>query len=114
MKKIVITLITLVIAFAMQAQTNNTFFLGHSLINFDVPNIVNKLSVAGNQFFSYDANIGNGANLQWQWNNPTTAQGSIWNTTLPLGGYENFIITEAVPLQNHLLYSETYRYADSF
>lgn len=97
----------------IHAQTNNTFFLGHSLINFHVPNMVNKLSIASSENFSYDANIGNGATLSWHWNNPTTGQGPQWDLTLPLGGYENFIITEAVPLDGHLTYSDTYRYADS-
>ena len=96
------------------AQTNKTFFLGHSLINFNVPNIVDKLSTASSSTFSYDANIGNGATLQWHWTNPTTGQGSQWDLTLPNGGYENFILTEAVPLQNHLSFSDTYRYTDSF
>lgn len=96
-----------------QAQTNNTFFLGHSLINFHVPNMVNQLSIEGSQTFSYDANIGNGASLSWHWNSPTSGQGDQWDLTLPNGGYENFIITEAVPLNNHLQYSNTYRYVDS-
>lgn len=97
----------------VKAQTNKTFFLGHSLINFDVPNIVDKLSTASSQAFSYEANIGNGATLMWHWDNPTTGQGSQWDLTLPLGGFENFILTEAVPLENHLQYSNTYRIADS-
>lgn len=95
------------------AQTNNTFFLGHSLINFHIPHMVDQLSIEGGQTFSYDANIGIGANLGWHWQNPTTGQGSQWDLTLPNGGYENFIITEAVPLNNHLQYSNTYRYVDS-
>lgn len=95
------------------AQTNNTFFLGHSLINFNVPNMVDKLSIASGENFSYDANIGNGATLSWHWNSPTSGQGDQWDLTLPNGGYENFIFTEAVPLQNHLTFSNTYRYTDS-
>lgn len=114
MKKIIIIISILFLSNFAQAQTNNTFFLGHSLINFHVPNMVNKLSIAGTNTFSYDANIGIGANLSWHWNSPTSGQGSQWNLTLPLGGYENFIITEAVPLLGHLQYSETYRYTDSF
>lgn len=97
----------------VQSQTNKTFFLGHSLINFDVPNMVDKLSIAASQTFSYDANIGNGATLLWHWENPTTGQGSQWDLTLPQGGYENFILTEAVPLENHLQFSNTYRITDS-
>lgn len=97
----------------VSAQTNKTFFLGHSLINFNVPNIVDKLSIAASQTFSYDANIGNGATLQWHWDFPATGQGSQWDLTLPQGGYENFIFTEAVPLENHLQFSNSYRIADS-
>lgn len=95
---------------------NNTFFLGHSLINFDMPNMVQKLSQAASQPFSYQSNIANGANLEMHWNNPHSAgsQGSYWDTTLDNGGFDNFIITEAVPLKNHTRYSNTYRYANHF
>jgi hypothetical protein len=97
----------------VSAQTNSTFFLGHSLINFNVPNMVNQLSIASTESFSYDANIGNGASLGWHWNNPTTGEGPQWDLTLPNGGYENFILTEAVPLVNQLDWGDTYRYTDS-
>lgn len=114
MKRVLFTALLLCIAIPnVMAQTNKTFFLGHSLINFDVPNIVDKLSIASSQTFSYDANIGNGATLLWHWENPTTGQGPQWDLTLPQGGYENFIITEAVPLENHLQFSNTYRITDS-
>lgn len=98
---------------SISAQSNKTFFLGHSLTNFEIPNMVDKLSDAGSQSFSYDANIGIGATLSWHWASPSSGQGSQWDLTLPLGGYENFIITEAVPLNNHLQFSNTYRYVDS-
>lgn len=61
-----------------------------------------QLSIESSQAFSYDANIGNGASLGWHWNNPTTVQGDQWDLTLPNGGYENFILTEAVPLVSQL------------
>ena len=109
-----IALLFLINTSNVDAQSNNTFFLGHSLINFHIPNMVDKLSIAGSQTFSYDANIGNGANLFWHWNNPTTGQGPQWDLTLPNGGYENFIITEAIPLDGHLMYSDTYTMADNF
>jgi len=115
MKQTITTVVLLFIVLSNAlAQTNKTFFLGHSLVNFNIPNMVDKLSIEADETFSYDANIGNGANLYWHWTNPRTGQGSIWDTTLIKGGYENIILTEAVPLQNHLSYSNTYRYADSF
>lgn len=111
---LLLALLLLIKISSVEAQSNKTFFLGHSLINFHIPNMVNKLSIAGSQTFSYDANIGNGANLFWHWNNPTTGQGPQWDLTLPNGGYENFIITEAIPLDGHLAYSDTYTMADNF
>ncbi len=97
----------------VHAQTHKTFFLGHSLINFNVPNMVQKLSTAGSNIFSYQVNIGNGANLQYHYTNPTSGQGDRWDTTLDNGGFNHFIFTEAVPLQGHLTWSKTYRYADT-
>ncbi len=95
------------------AQTN-AYFLGHSLVNFDMPTMVSGLSQAAGKTYSYQVQVGIGANLNWQWNNPNSAQGDIWDTTLVSGGFSHFILTEAVPLVNHLTWSDTYAYADSF
>lgn len=114
MKNVLIVFVSFLFSgFLTISQTNNTFFLGHSLINFHTPNMVNKLSIAATKDFSYSANIGIGSNLQNHWNNPFSGQGASWNYTFPTGGFENFIITEAVPLVPHLQWSSTYRYADS-
>lgn len=113
MKKAFLLLIFVVQITGTSAQTNKTFFLGHSLVNFHIPNMVNKLSVAGAQTFSYNANIGNGANLLYHWTNPASGQGAQWDISLPQGGYENFIVTEAIPLLGQLQWSNTYRIADS-
>lgn len=115
MTRIILTLITFSINFICGfSQTNQTMFLGHSLVNFNIPNMVNKLSIAGSNNFTYKAHIGNGANLMWQYTNPYSAQGNIWDTTLSNGGFEHFIVTEAIALKSHLQWSNTYRYADSF
>jgi hypothetical protein len=111
---IYITINVLFFCFYANAQTNKTYFLGHSLVNFNLPNMVNKLSIANALPFNHKVGIINGANLSFHYTNPIGAQGDAWSTTLPLGGFENFILTEAVPLQGHLTWSSTYRYADSF
>ncbi len=108
-----VAFLAVILSFSATSQSNKTFFLGHSLVNFHMPNMVNKLSIAGGKTYSYHANVGNGANLLFHWNNPTSGQGSQWDTTLPSGGFEHFIITEAVPLLGHLEWSHTYRIADS-
>ncbi len=96
------------------AQAPQTYFLGHSLVNFHIPNMVQKLSDASGTTHSYRVQVGIGANLGWQWTQAYSAQGDIWDTTLVSGGFTHFIFTEAVPLQNHLEWSDTYNYADSF
>jgi hypothetical protein len=115
MRYILIIIIATISTINTFAQANKTFFLGHSLINFHVPNMVNKLSIAGGKTYSYQLNIGNGANLQMHYTNPHSAglQANWWDTTLNKPGFENFILTEAVPLKPHLQWSNTYRYADS-
>ncbi|MFM2395204.1 MAG: hypothetical protein RLZZ546_3187 [Bacteroidota bacterium] len=95
---------------------SKAFFLGHSLINFNVPNMTNRLAEAANKDFVYKRNIGNGANLLFHHTNPFSpgSQGDVWKTTMPQGGFTDFIFTEAVPLKGHLQWSKTYEYADSF
>ncbi|MCC6458999.1 MAG: hypothetical protein IT260_00920 [Saprospiraceae bacterium] len=108
----------LTILLASAAQPANAqakaYFLGHSLVNFDMPTMVKGLSEAAAKAYDYRVQVGIGANLVWQWTNPYSAQGDIWDTTLVQGGFSHFILTEAVPLVNHLTWSNTYAYADSF
>lgn len=113
MQKHLFTLIFTLVMVAANAQTNKTFFLGHSLLNFHVPNMVQKLSDAGSNTFSYKVNIGIGANLKTHYTKAYSSQGDEWDTTLNKARFENFIITEAVPLKGHLQWSGTYQYADS-
>ncbi|MBK8442050.1 MAG: hypothetical protein IPL35_00935 [Sphingobacteriales bacterium] len=104
----------LLLPFLLNAQTNNkTFFLGHSLVNFHTPNMVKKLSDAAGISFPYNANIGNGASLYWHYTSPDTGQGDTWTTTLPQGGFDKFLLTEALPLDAYLEWN-THEYADSF
>ncbi len=92
---------------------NNTFFLGHSLINFHTPNMVQKLANNASLNFKYRANIGNGAPLIWHFTNPTTSQGSSWDTTLNKPGYTNFVLTEAIPLKGNMQWNNTHYYIDT-
>lgn len=107
-------LLILLIPVWTMAQAPQTYFLGHSLVNFHIPNMVQKLSDASGAAHSYRVQVGIGANLGWQWTQAYSAQGDIWDTTLVSGGFTHFIFTEAVPLQNHLDWSDTHNYADSF
>ncbi len=113
MKKI--TLVFSVLVSNIVAQSSEqTYFLGHSLVNIQMPAIVHSLALdAGYATDDYDYQIGIGANLAYQWNPPYTEQGIIYNVALPSGIYDNFVFTEAVPLKGHLQYSNTDEFADS-
>lgn len=94
--------------------STQTYFLGHSLVNLDMPAMFHSLALdAGYAGNDYDYQVGNGANLWAQYTPPFTEQGIIYNVALPTGVYENFVFTEAVPIKNHLIWSYTDEYADS-
>lgn len=114
--KILLALLTTYFGFGLliNAQTHSTFYLGHSLINFEIPQMVSELAKNAGTPMIYKANIGNGANLGWHWTQPHTGQGDRWDMTLNTQVFENFIITEAVPLKNHLQWSDTYGFLDKF
>jgi hypothetical protein len=99
----------------MSAQTTpRVFYLGHSLVNFDIPNMVDKLTQDAGLNLYYQANIGIGANLSWHWTQPRTGEGDYWDTTLRNQVFDKFIITEAIALKSQLMWSNTYDYLDSF
>ena len=90
------------------------FYLGHSLVNFNVPNMTEKLAQAAGQAQYYQANIGNGASLSWHWTSPTTGEGDRWDTTLRNQSFGHFILTEAIALKPNIMYNNSYGYLDSF
>jgi hypothetical protein len=103
-----------IIATAQPIAQATPYYLGHSLINLNVPAMVHGLALDAGKITEYDYQIGNGANLNWQYNNPNSAQGTPYYTAFPEGNHDVFIVTEAVPLQGHLTWSDTYGYAVDF
>jgi hypothetical protein len=97
-----------------QPQNHNVYLLGHSLVNFSMPEMLNDLADNAGYTHNYNVTVGLGANLSWQWTNPASSDGDLYYEVLPTANNDIFIATEAVPLLNHLLWSNTYEYADSF
>lgn len=98
----------------LKSQSEPTFYLGHSLVNFNIPHMVSELAISANNPMRYNANIGNGANLGWHWTHPETGQGDRWDQFLNTNVYKNFVLTEAIPLKPNIEWSNTYGYLDSF
>ncbi len=90
------------------------FYVGHSLVNFDMPAMVNGLALSASKTTSYGQQIINGSPLQYNYDNASTAQGTSFFNAFPNGNYNKLIITEAIPLQNHLSYSNTNVVANNF
>jgi len=95
-------------------QTSNPYFVGHSLVNFAMPAFVDNLAKSGGKTSEYAVQVMNGANIQSNYNNWSSAQGTPYTTALPTGKYDAFILTEAVPLVNHIEWSNTYKVANDF
>lgn len=107
--------------FPQKSNTENVYMFGHSLINFHLPAMFQGLADDAGITHDYAAQIGIGANLFWNWTNPQTAQGDLYNVTLPTGMYDVLIMTEAIPLIDHIMWSNTdlyvanlYNYAKTY
>jgi hypothetical protein len=92
------------------------FYLGHSLMNHQVPAMVEDLAHDAGLTNAYQVQIGIGANLQWQWMHPEGAQGSIARDVLPVTPFDAFVMTEALPLASQIQWADsvgyTARYAE--
>ncbi len=113
MRLLLITL-ALVSSFVSHTQESRPFYVGHSLVNHTMPYMVQSLAVAAGKQTNYDRQIINGSPLENNYNNPGGAEGTPYTTAFPNGNYNRLIVTEAVPLQNHLTWSNTYTAANNF
>ena len=81
--------------------------VGHSLIGPDQPAMLEQMLAAGGHPVSVEAQIINGAPLQWNWSHGPEAEGIDARARLARGGIGALILTEAVPLANHLQWSDS-------
>ena len=95
-------------------QSSSVFLIGHSLVNHNMPTMLEALAQDAGLSYSGGRQIINGANLQWQWNNSDTAEGMDARVALPSGDWDVLVMTEAVPLDNHLTWSDTFTFAGNF
>lgn len=92
----------------------NPFFVGHSLVNFDMPHMLSELAKASGKYYNYNQQICNGAPLWWNYENYAGCQGTPYVQAFPQGNHDVLVVTEAIPLQNHLTWSNTYANARKF
>jgi hypothetical protein len=92
---------------APSAHAVRVFYIGHSLQNWTVPTMVASFARASEVRHEFQAQIGNGAPLRWQWERPETAEGVNAQTALPSREYDVLVMTEAVPLAENVRWNET-------
>lgn len=79
------------------------FFIGHSLVNHEMPAMVAGLARSAGLDFDYQTQVINGAPLHWNWDNAHQGEGRqsrIGNARaeLPSGRFDVVIMTEGIPL----------------
>lgn len=80
----------------------NIFYLGHSLLGWDAPTMLGQFAEATDLTYRFDAAIGIGANLSWQWQHPERAEGDNPATALNARPYDVLVLTEAVPIRDQV------------
>lgn len=88
--------------------------IGHSLVNFDMPWMLAALADDAGKTHQRGEQITIGGALKANWENSHLAQGLDARVALPTGDWDVLVMTEAIPLQNHLTWSDTYLNAGNF
>lgn len=99
---------------AQSADSARVFMVGHSLVNFDMPTMLAGLADDAGKTHQRGEQIGIGAPLIHNWKSSETAQGLDARVELPTGEWNTLVMTEAIPLINHLTWKDTYTYAGNF
>jgi hypothetical protein len=99
---------------SLRDLTFDILFIGHSLVGPVMPDMLETAVTAMGGTGQVEAQIINGAPIIYNWKHSPDAEGVDARRALPTGKYEVLIITEAVPLLNHLKWSETPVYVRKF
>ena len=93
---------------------DKALFIGHSLVGPVMPAMFNTFMYAQGLAMRADAQVINGAPLRWNWDNGATAEGVNARDVLPGGDYSAVIVTEAIPLDDHIRWNDSEGYAKRY
>ncbi|CAM2065759.1 hypothetical protein SCOR_10295 [Sulfidibacter corallicola] len=88
------------------------FLLGHSLVGFEMPWMLDGMALADGQQHTQEYAFINGAPLKWTWTHAADAQGANFEVELPSGNYDTLVLTEGLPITNHI--TDSVQYAPLF
>lgn len=93
---------------SLLSALGGVLMVGHSLIGQDQPRMLEQLlQAAGAGQAQVQAQIINGAPLTWNWDNAASAEGIDAREALSAGEADVLILTEAIPLANHVQWSDS-------
>lgn len=92
-------------------MTDDVLFVGHSLVGPTMPRMLDGLLPASQLV---RAQVINGAPLAYNWDHGVSAEGVNARAVLPSRAYGTLILTEAIPLANHLQWSNTHGNAANY
>jgi hypothetical protein len=98
--RLILLVIILCITKEVQPQPRDeasAFFVGHSLVNFDMPDMFHALVIDAGLDNTFDVQLIVGSPLRYNWENSSTAQGLDAQVALPTGNYNVFVMTESIP-----------------
>lgn len=103
------------IFFAVAALASDVYFVGHSLVNHEMPHSLDQIATSLQTPHSSKEAIINGSPLRYHWNNPSYAEGDANVTVdLPTGQYDTLVLTESVPLHSTFRWNNPVHYASQF
>ncbi len=101
--------------FSLDPRDNaRVFFIGHSLVNHDMPRMVSQVAQDAGHTHDYAVQVINGGPLRLAWDDSATAEGTDSRANLPSGNYDTVILTEAIPLADQIEWNDTYGFASRF
>lgn len=93
----------------------NVMWVGHSLIGHDVPALTFAIAGSLGKANDYQSQIKNGSPLKCNTQRSCGQHEGVWALdALRTGKYDTVVLTEAVPLDNHIEWSEPGKYGAKF
>lgn len=96
---------------SLTALLAEVLFVGHSLIGPVLPRMVERAAAAQGVELRAEMQIINGAPLRWNWDHSAEAEGDDGRRLLETGRIGHLVLTEAIPLANHIEWSDSAGYA---
>jgi hypothetical protein len=99
---------------ATPIQRAKVLFVGHSLINREMPAMLRDIAASRGCELSFDVELRSGAILKLGWAGQLPIDGVRAREALATGGYDTLVLTEAVDLDDMLRWMQSAEYAGRY